>query len=417
MGIVVTGSELLTGQVQDRNGPWLSEQLGALGLEVTDVMLVGDRRDDLAAGLRFLADQRVDLIVTSGGLGPTADDVTAEVVAGFAGVELTVDAAMEQHIAGILAEWAARHGFAGEAMDVANRKQATVPAGAVLLNPVGTAPGLVVTVPGGPVVLVLPGPPRELQRMWSDGLTAEPIARLLARTPPFTSVHLRMFGLPESEIAQTLRDVQVRLDLTGVEITTCLRRSELEVDLRHRAGAREASDALVAEIERRHGRHIVSRDGTPTDEQVARLLLGGHTIGLGESCTAGMLASRLADRAGSSAYLLGGVVAYSNAAKTALLGVPSDLIETHGAVSTQVARAMADGARATFGADVGVGITGVAGPGGGTEAKPVGYVCLCVTTSDGVVRERDAVLPGDRADVRERSTDAAMHLIRRALAG
>ncbi|WP_028936784.1 competence/damage-inducible protein A [Pseudonocardia spinosispora] len=414
-GIVVTGSELLTGHVQDRNGPWLADRLGALGVEVTDVMLVGDRRDDLAAGLRFLADQRVDLIITSGGLGPTADDVTAEVVAGFAGVDLVVDTAMEQHIATILAKWAARHGFDGEALVAANRKQATVPAGAVLLDPVGTAPGLVVTVPGGPVVLVLPGPPRELQRMWDAAVATVPMTELLARTPPFTAVHLRMFGLPESEIAQTLRDVSARVDLSGVEVITCLRRSELEVDLHYGPGADTASEELVAEIERRHGRYIVSRDGTSTDEQVAQLLLAGHTIGLGESCTAGMLASRLADRAGSSAYLLGGVVAYSNAAKTALLGVPALLIETHGAVSTQVARAMADGARATFGTDVGVGITGVAGPGGGTEAKPVGYVCLCVTTSDGVVRERDGVFPGGRADVRERSTDAAMHLIRRAL--
>lgn len=413
-GIVVTGSELLTGQVRDGNGPWVAQRLGSLGVEVTDVLLVGDRRDDLDAGLRFLAANGVDLIVTSGGLGPTADDVTAEVVGGFAGAEMVLDTAMEQHIADILSRWARRNGFDGEALVAANRKQATVPAGAVVLNPVGTAPGLVVTVPGGPLVVVLPGPPRELQRMWDAALNAAPVATLLATAPPFTSVHLRMFGLPESEIAQTLRDVGDEVDLSGVEITTCLRRSELEVDLRYRPGAEGASEKLVAEIEHRHGRVIVSRDGVSTDEQVAQLL-AGHTIGLGESCTAGMLASRLADRAGSSAYLLGGVVAYSNAAKTALLGVPAELIETHGAVSTQVARAMADGARATFGTDIGVGITGVAGPGGGSEAKPVGYVCLCVTTSDGKVREVDRVLPGDRADVRERSTDVAMHLIRRIL--
>jgi nicotinamide-nucleotide amidase len=264
------------------------------------------------------------------------------------------------------------------------------------------------------VVLVLPGPPYELQSMWDAALATDPVGALLASTPPFISVHLRMFGLPESEIAQTLRDVGERIDLSGVEITTCLRRSELEIDLRYRPGAEAASEKLVAELEHRHGRMIVSRAGVSTDEQVAALL-AGRTIGLGESCTAGMLASRLADRPGSSAYLLGGVVAYSNAAKTTLLGVPAELIEAHGAVSTQVARAMADGARATFGADVGVGITGVAGPGGGTEAKPVGYVCLCVTRSDGQVREIDRILPGNRVDVRERSTDVAMHLIRRVL--
>jgi competence/damage-inducible protein CinA-like protein len=413
-GIVVTGSELLTGQIRDSNGPWVCERLGALGVEVTDVVLVGDRPDDLSAALRFLADNGAELIVTSGGLGPTADDVTAEVVGAFVGADMVVDTAMELHIATILRKWARRHGFDGVALATANRKQATVPSGAIVLDPVGTAPGLVVSVAGGPVVVVLPGPPRELQGMWDAAIRSTPVAELLAKTSPFSSVHLRLFGLPESEIAQTLRDVGAEVDLTGVEITTCLRRSELEVDLRYRPGADSASDAVLAEIERRHGKMIVSRDGESTDERVATLLRD-RTIGLGESCTAGMLASRLADRPGSSAYLLGGVVAYSNAAKTALLGVPAELIEEHGAVSTQVARAMADGARATFGAQVGVGITGVAGPGGGSEAKPVGYVCLCVTTSDGAVRAVDRVLPGDRADVRERSTDVAMHLIRQVL--
>jgi nicotinamide-nucleotide amidase len=416
-GIVVTGSELLTGQVCDRNGPWVAERLAALGVEVTGVLLVGDRRDDLAAALRFLAGNGVDLIVTSGGLGPTADDVTAEVVGGLAGARMVLDTAMERHIADIMRGWAKSNGFEGDALVTANRKQATVPVGAVVLKPVGSAPGLVVTVPGGPLVMVLPGPPRELQRMWDSALRSGPVTALLGRTPPFASVHLRMFGLPESEIAQTLRDVGAEVDLSGVEITTCLRRSELEVDLRYRPGAQAASDRLVAEMERRHGRMIVSRDGVSTDEQVARLL-AGRSIGLGESCTAGLLASRLADRPGSSAYLLGGVVAYSDAAKTALLGVPAELIEAHGAVSPQVARAMADGARATFGAGVGVGITGVAGPGGGTEAKPVGYVCLCATTGDdlgGKVRAVDRVLPGDRADIREHSTDVAMYLIRRIL--
>ena len=414
-GVVVTGSELLTGKVQDSNGPWVAQRLAGLGVEVTDVLLVGDRREDLAAGLRFLAQQRVDLIVTSGGLGPTADDVTAEVVAGFAGAPLVLDPAMERHIAELLDRWAAHTGFTGAALTEANRKQATVPSGAVLLEPAGTAPGLVVTVPAGPVVVVLPGPPRELCVMWDAALTSEPVRDLLAGVPPFTSVHLRLFGLPESEIAHTLREVGAETDLSGIEITTCLRRSELEVDLRHRPGAEAATARVVSEIEQRHGRHLVTRDGSSTDELVARLL-GGHTIGLGESCTAGLVAARLADRPGSSAYLLGGVVAYSNEAKTALLGVPAQLIEAHGAVSPQVARAMADGARATFGTDVGVGVTGVAGPGGGTEAKPVGYVCLCVTTSGGAVRESAPVLPGNRADVRDRATDLAMHLIRRVLA-
>jgi nicotinamide-nucleotide amidase len=361
----------------------------------------------------------VDLIVTSGGLGPTADDVTAEVVGGFAGVPMVLDTAMEQRIAEILRRFAARTGFGGDALDAANRKQATVPSGATVLNPVGTAPGLVVTVPDGPVVIVLPGPPRELHGMWPAALATAPVQALLARTPPFATVHLRMFGLPESEIAKTLREVGADVDLSGLEIVTCLRRSELEVDLRYRPGSTSseaASDKLVAEIERRHGSHLVSTDGTPTDEQVATLL-AGHRIGLAESCTGGLLAGRLTNRPGSSDYLAGGVVAYSNEAKVNLLGVPAELIEQYGAVSPEVARAMADGARTVFDADIGVSITGVAGPGGGTEAKPVGYVCFCVTTGDGRVREASPVLPGSRSDIRERSTDLAMHLIRRMLAG
>jgi nicotinamide-nucleotide amidase len=418
-GVLVTGSELLTGRIRDLNGPWVAEQLGALGVDVADVLVVGDRPADLAGGLRFLAAQPVDLIVTSGGLGPTADDVTAEVVAGFAGVPMVLDTAMEQRIAEILRRFAARTGFGGDALDAANRKQATVPSGAIVLNPVGTAPGLVVTVPDGPVVIVLPGPPRELHGMWGAALATAPVQGLLARTPPFTTVHLRMFGLPESEIAKTLREVGADVDLSGLEIITCLRRSELEVDLRYRPGsasAEAASDKLVAEIERRHGAQLVSTDGTPTDEQVATLL-AGHRIGLAESCTGGLLAGRLTNRPGSSDYLAGGVVAYSNEAKVNLLGVSAELIEQYGAVSPQVARAMADGARRVFDADIGVSITGVAGPGGGTEAKPVGYVCFCVTTADGRVREASPVLPGNRTDIRERSTDLAMHLIRRMLAG
>ncbi|MDT7598294.1 MAG: nicotinamide-nucleotide amidase, partial [Pseudonocardiales bacterium] len=174
-GVLVTGSELLTGKIRDLNGPWVAERLGALGVDVADILVVGDRPDDLAGGLRFLAGQPVDLIVTSGGLGPTADDVTAEVVAGFAGVPMVLDTGMEERIAEILRRFAARTGFAGAALDAANRKQATVPSGAIVLNPVGTAPGLVVTVPGGPVVVVLPGPPRELHGMWPAALDTPPV--------------------------------------------------------------------------------------------------------------------------------------------------------------------------------------------------------------------------------------------------
>ncbi len=413
-GIVVTGTELLTGLLADRNGPWMAQQLGASGVEVAHLLCVGDRPDDLEPALRFLADQGVDLIVTSGGLGPTADDLTAEVVARFAGVELVLDEAMEQRIATILARFSQLSRFGADALRAANRKQAMVPRGADTVDPAGTAPGLVVPVSDGPTVIVLPGPPRELQAMWEPALATSPARAVLERARPYSGVLLRLFGLPESEIAETLRDVGADIDLSPLEITTCLRHSEIEIDVRHRPGAEPVREKLIAEIARRHGRYLFSSDGSSIDDQVAQLL-AGRRIGLAESCTGGLLAGRLTEWAGSSAYVAGGVVSYSDAAKTELLDVPAALVERHGAVSPQVARAMADGAMRRLGADVGCGITGVAGPAGGSEAKPVGYVCICVTTEDGAVLARDPVLPGSRADVRERSVTVAMHLIRQLL--
>ncbi|MGH3826412.1 MAG: competence/damage-inducible protein A [Pseudonocardiaceae bacterium] len=415
-GIVVTGTELLSGLITDSNGPWLAQRLGELGVEVAHLVRVGDRAADLAATLRFLADQGVDLIVTSGGLGPTADDLTAEVVAGFAGVALELDEAMERRITAILARFRHLAHVSPQALRVANRKQAMVPRGARTLDPVGTAPGLVVPVDGGPTVIVLPGPPRELRTMWPAALRTPAVADVLARTRPFESGQLRLFGLPESQLAATLREVGQTLDLTPLEITTCLRRAEIVIDIRHRPGAEAIRDVLIEEIRARHSRQLFSTDGTSLDDQLAGLLRG-QRIGLAESCTGGLLAARLTERPGSSDYVAGGVVAYSNAAKTELLGVPAALIGRHGAVSPEVARAMAEGARHRFSASTGVGITGVAGPGGGTEAKPVGYVCVCVTSGDGTVLARDPVLPGDRAEIRDRSVAVAMHLLRRVLTG
>jgi nicotinamide-nucleotide amidase len=411
---VVTGTELLSGLITDRNGPWLAQRLGELGIEVAHLLCVGDRPADLAAALRFLAEQDVEMIITSGGLGPTADDVTAEVVAAFAGVDLELDEVMERRIAGILARFRFLAQFDAEGLRAANRKQAMVPRGATPLDPVGTAPGLVLPVKGGPTVIVLPGPPRELQEMWPTALATPAVRDVLARTHPFESAQLRLFGLPESQIAATLREVGQALDLAPLEITTCLRRAELVIDIRHRPDARGVRDGLIGAIRARHGRYLFSTDGTSVDDQVAGLLQG-QRIGLAESCTGGLLAARLTERPGSSDYVAGGVVAYSNAAKTQLLSVPAELIERHGAVSPEVARAMADGARERFDAGVGVGITGVAGPGGGTDAKPVGYVCVCVSAGAGEALAGDPVLPGDRAEIRERSVTVAMHLLRRLL--
>jgi nicotinamide-nucleotide amidase len=219
---------------------------------------------------------------------------------------------------------------------------------------------------------------------------------------------VRMYGVPEAELAATLREIPLDGSL---EITTCLRRGELEVSTVFAPGADYA--AFEAALLARHGDTVFSTDGATIDVVVARLL-AGRTIATAESCTGGLMAGRLTDLAGSSAYVLGGLVVYSNEAKTELAGVPAELIAAHGAVSPEVAVALAAGARDRLGADVGIGITGIAGPGGGTPAKPVGTVCVCVSTEEETV-ERTVLLPGSRADVRDRTTTTAMHMLRRLL--
>jgi nicotinamide-nucleotide amidase len=413
-GIVVTGTEVLTGRIADANGPWLSERLAEQGVEVAHIVVVADRPDDLEAALRFMAAEGMDLILTSGGLGPTADDLTAEVVARFAGRELVLDEGMEAKIAEILSGFAQRFRLDEAAMREANRKQAMVPEGAVPLDPVGTAPGLV--VPSGErVVVVLPGPPRELQPMWEAAVETGPVKEVLARATPLRAYTMRMFGVPESEIAKSLREMESEgLDLDAVEITTCLRKGENEVDVRYRDEAAEVAEEVRSGLTRRHRLETFSLDGETIDAQVATLLLG-HRLALAESCSGGLLAARITDLAGASEYFAGGVVAYSNEAKAQNLGVDPALIEAKGAVSPEVAEAMAIGALERFEADVAVSITGIAGPGGGSEEKPVGYVCFNARLADGTTIARDPVIPGGRPDIRERSALVGMHLLRQLL--
>ena len=415
-GIVVTGTEVITGRIADSNGPWVSERLAGLGVEVAHILVVADRPDDLDAALCFLAAEGMDLIVTTGGLGPTADDLTAEVVGRFAGRELVLDAGMEAKIEAILRGFARRFRVDEAAMMEANRKQAMVPEGAVALDPVGTAPGLVVPA-GEQVVIVLPGPPRELRPMWPVALETEPVRGVLARATPLRAYTIRMFGIPESEIAKSLREIAAEgVDLEAVEITTCLRRGEIEIDVRYRDGEAAIAEQVREGLVARHERETFSVAGETIDSQVAKLL-AGHRLGLAESCSGGLLAARLTDLPGASAYLAGSIVAYSNEAKADLLGVDPALIETHGAVSPEVAEAMALGALDRFGADVAVAITGIAGPDGGSEEKPVGYVCLDARLADGTAISRQPVIPGSRADIRERSALVAMHLLRALLSG
>ncbi len=425
-GIVVTGTEVVTGRVSDRNGPWLADRLLELGADVLSIIVVGDRPEDIVRALRFLSEEGAQLIVTSGGLGPTADDLTAEVVGRFQDREMVLDAALEERIGEILERLMTRWpDLDREAIAISNRKQAVVPEGAEILEPVGTAPGLVVEPAHGasPVVVVLPGPPRELQPMWETAVAESPaLARVLGAGVEHRRDMLRLFGMPESEIAATLRAAQDEqgIALDGLEITTCLRRGEVEVVTRYEPQHAAEYERLAAFISARHAKTLFSDDGTTVDEQVFRLLIGDRshppaTIAVAESCTGGLLCARLTERPGSSEVVRGGLVVYSNAAKVRLAGVDEALIASHGAVSVQVAEALADGARLRLDADVGVGITGVAGPGGGTEAKPVGLVCFSVSHRDGRRLTREITLPGARADIRDRSTTVALHLVRRLL--
>ena len=428
-GIVITGTEVLTGRVSDRNGPWLAERLRELGVDLAHTTIVGDRPADMEAALRFMAAEGMGVIITSGGLGPTADDMTAAIVGAFTGREMVLDEATEERIAEILRPLAKRWPNVNmDAVRAGNRKQATIPRGATVLAPVGTAPGLVIGPasetgsPPTPTVVVLPGPPAELQPMWAQALETDALKAALTGATVYSQRTLRLFGIPESDIAETLRVAEREgLALEKLEVTTCLKRSEVEVVTRFEPDGEDVYEEFVAIVRARHADTLFSEDGSTVDEQVAALLRAIpsgrplRTIATAESCTGGLLAARLTDPAGASDYMLGGIVAYSNEVKVAEAGVPRELIERHGAVSQEVAEALAAGVASRLGADVGVGITGVAGPGGGSEEKPVGLVWLSVHVAGGSPLTRSVNLPGGRTMVRDRASTFAMHLIRRAL--
>jgi nicotinamide-nucleotide amidase len=421
---VVTGTEVLTGRVRDRNGPWLAERLWELGVDLAYTTIVGDRPRDMEDALRFMADEGLDLILTSGGLGPTADDLTAEVVGRAQGREMVLDEALEERIAEILRPLAKRWpNLDMDAIRESNRKQAVIPAGSTILEPVGTAPGLVVPPLQPllkPTVVVLPGPPRELQPMWRQALKTQALKAAIRDATEYRQKTLRLYGIPESEIAETLRIAEREgVQLSRLEITTCLKRGEVEVVTRYQPQDQEVYEAFEGVLRARHADTLFSDDGSTVDDQVARLLRGEdgatQTIATAESCTGGLLAARLTEQPGASDYVKGGIVVYANDAKITQAGVSGELIEQHGAVSAQVAKALAEGARSSMGADVGVGVTGLAGPAGGTEEKPVGLVWLSVARGDGEPLTRSVNLPGSRADIRDRATTVAMHLIRRVL--
>jgi nicotinamide-nucleotide amidase len=408
--LVITGSELVRGDRQDLNGPFLAAELLRRGIEPSRIVIVGDREDELGAALA--EGLQADLCVVSGGLGPTHDDRTVELVARAAGVDLRLDEELHREIGGISRAFARRMNRPYVDFEPGVRKQATIPEGALSLGLAGTAPGLVLEA-GECVVVVLPGPPAELQRLWRDAVESEPVRRVLARARPLELRVLRFFGASESAVAKALADAGG--DGNGVEATICARDFEIHVDLYVEPGAEARADELAAELIDPLERYLFSRDERRVEELVLDACLEqGLTLATAESCTGGMVAQRLTSVPGSSRVFLGGVVAYADEVKAAELGVPRELIERHGAVSAETAVAMAAGARERLGADVAVSVTGIAGPDGGSEEKPVGLVYLHAESPSGS-RSVEFVFPGDREGIRRRAAVTALHLVRRLL--
>ena len=407
--IIAVGSELLTPDRTDTNSLYLTEHLNRLGIEVTRKSVVGDNlaaiQDTFRAAL-----ERVELVVASGGLGPTEDDLTRDAVTELLGLRLVRNE-------GVVRAIQERFQSFGRTMAENNVRQAMVPEGATILdNKRGTAPGLWIGSKQR-IVILLPGPPRELKAMFEGEV--EP---LLARRAPALRLHhreLRVAGLPESDLDQ--RIAPIYKTYADVETTLLASPGEIEVHFRIWSADATEADRRLDELERHIalalGEFIISTSGETMEQVVGRLLAAHHaTIATAESCTAGLVAERLTRVAGSSAYFLGGVVCYSNEMKTAFAGVPAEMIETHGAVSSEVARSLAEGIRRRTGAALGVGVTGVAGPSGGTPAKPIGTVHIALAAAGGTV-ERGLMFPGDRERIRWQAAQSALDMVRRHFIG
>jgi nicotinamide-nucleotide amidase len=411
--IIAVGSELLTPLRIDTNSLFLTEQLNALGVDVVFKAVAGDDRTELAALIR-LAIERVDLVVLTGGLGPTDDDVTREVAADVLQRPLAEDMALTERL---WARFAARY---NGPMPEINRRQSLVPEGArVIENARGSAPGLWMEHGEGRVVLLLPGPPRELKPM-VEGLAAG-LLRERASGALLRRRIIRIAGRIESQAEELLRPLYERWAGGTIPISATILAAlgQLELHLSVRTGAEREADAALeaatADVVGIFGIDVFSTAGAALEEVVGELLAGrGLTIAVAESCTGGLITSRLTDVAGSSRYVERGVISYSNEAKTELLGVPAELIAAHGAVSEAVALAMADGVRARSRVAVGVGVTGIAGPGGGSEEKPVGTVAVAAVTAD-VTRSRVFRFLGEREQVKFQASQAALDMVRRIM--
>jgi nicotinamide-nucleotide amidase len=402
--IIAVGSELLTPDRIDTNSLFLTEELNKLGIEVVRKSIVGDNRDDLSAAFHE-ALKRVELIIASGGLGPTEDDLTRETVADLLGRKLQLNKEILQYIEG-------RFRQLGREMPPVNVRQAMVPEGAeVLENPRGSAPGLWIE-DGGRRIALLPGPPRELKPMFHERVL--PRLQRLASSVRMFHRELRVAGMGESALEQRIKPIYTRY--ADVNTTILAAPGEIQIHLRiwtnDAAHAKKTLDEIVQSFQLALTDRIFSLDGSPLEEVVAQILtMNSATISAAESCTGGLLAQRLTSIAGSSSYFLGGVVCYSNELKTAWVDVPAELIKTKGAVSSEVAIALADGIRRRAGSTLGVGITGIAGPGGGSEEKPVGTVHVAISHAGGV-KERSARFPGDREVIRWHAAQLALDMVR-----
>ncbi len=413
--ILAVGSEMLTPFRVDTNSLAITERLNALGYDVRLKAVVADE-DEVEELARVIesAFAWADIIVITGGLGPTEDDVTREAVARVLGVELDVD----EHIVERIRQRFARRGMT---MPANNRRQAMVPRGAALIdNPNGTAPGLWIEH-GRTSMVVLPGPPREMTPML-DAVIRDRLAPKSGGAGLFRRV-LKITGRAESDVDATVQPIYSRWTTQPVPISTTILAAlgQIELHLTAAATSREqadaALDAAVADLRAALGPSVYSEDGRNLEAVVGELLRDrGMSIAVAESCTGGLLTSRLTDVPGSSDYVERGVVCYSNRAKTELVSVPPALIDEHGAVSEPVARAMAHGIRAAAGTDVGIGITGIAGPGGGSEQKPVGTVAVAVVAGDDT-RVRTFHFLGGREMVKFQAAQAAMNMLRLMLLG
>jgi nicotinamide-nucleotide amidase len=408
--IISVGTELLLGQITDTNASYLGRTLAGLGIDLYYKSTVGDNEGRVLETLRRARD-RADLILTSGGLGPTEDDLTKECVAQAFEEELVMD---EPALAHLRAFFARR----GVHMPERNVKQALIYRnGRTIDNPNGTAPGALLEK-GGKIVISLPGPPNEMVPMVENHVVPLLTERLSGARQYLVTRVFRMIGIGEGSVDEQVQDL---LHTTNPTLAPLAHTGEVHLRAGAKASSVEEAEALLRpleeELRRRLGRFIYGLDKTTLEEAVVRdLIQRGQTLACAESCTGGQLGGRLTAIPGSSAAFLGGVISYSNEAKVQLLGVSRDLLEAHGAVSAEVAQAMAVGARERLGADIGVSITGVAGPEGGTAEKPVGLVYVGLATASGVTARQNQFI-GIREDVRRRSTQVALQMIRETLMG